>query len=48
MTTDFVFHGRVVSRYRCRLSAFAIRYIRSQLSDFWGALEDSDIVVVEY
>jgi hypothetical protein len=49
MTTDFVFRGwLVVSRYRCHLSAFALRHIRSQLSDFWAGGDDSLITIVQY
>lgn len=46
--TFFIFRGFVVSRYRCRLSRFAVQYIRSELSDYYGADCDSDIIVVQY
>jgi hypothetical protein len=49
MTTDFVFRGwLVVSRYHCHLSDFALRHIRSQLSDFWAGGDDSLITIVQY
>lgn len=46
--TVFVFRGSVVSRYHCRLSAFTVQYLRSQLADYYGAYYDSDITVFQY
>ena len=49
MITDFVFRGEVVCRFSYLiLSSSNIQFLVSQLSDYYGALDDSEITVVQY